>query len=59
MHPLLNIVERLQAFLYFHWLRPSPRKISYYRRFAVSRHGVQVRYFGDNPRIVTDYGLEV
>ncbi|MFZ2224351.1 MAG: hypothetical protein WAV26_06655, partial [Candidatus Deferrimicrobium sp.] len=29
-----------KVFLYFHWLRPSPRKMAYFRRFAVSHPGV-------------------
>jgi len=28
-----------KVFLYFHWLRPSPRKMAYFRRFAVSHPG--------------------
>jgi hypothetical protein len=28
--------------LYFHWLRPSPRKLEYFRRFAGSHPGVAV-----------------
>ena len=31
-----------KVFLYFHWLRPSPRKMAYFRRFAVSHPGVTV-----------------
>ena len=31
-----------KVFLYFHWLRPSPRKLAYFRRFAVSHPGVTV-----------------
>lgn len=31
-----------KVFLYFHWFRPSPRKLSYFRRFAVSHPGVTV-----------------
>ena len=28
--------------LYFHWLRPSPRKLAFFRRFSVSHPGVTV-----------------
>ena len=31
-----------KVFLYFHWLRSSPRKLAYFRRFAVSHPGVTV-----------------
>jgi len=31
-----------KVFLYFHWLRPSPRKLAFFRRFAVSHPGVTV-----------------
>ncbi|MGA6993787.1 MAG: glycosyltransferase [Candidatus Deferrimicrobiaceae bacterium] len=31
-----------KVFLYFHWLRPSPRKLVFFRRFAVSHPGVTV-----------------
>ena len=31
-----------KVFLYFHWLRPSPRKLAGFRRFAVSHPGVTV-----------------
>lgn len=31
-----------KVFLYFHWLRPSPRKLAYFRRFAASHPGVTV-----------------
>lgn len=31
-----------KVFLYFHWLRPSPRKLACFRRFAVSHPGVTV-----------------
>lgn len=31
-----------KVFLYFHWLRPSPWKLAYFRRFAVSHPGVTV-----------------
>ena len=31
-----------KVFLYFHWLRPSPGKLAYFRRFAVSHPGVTV-----------------
>lgn len=31
-----------KVFLYFHWLRPSPRKLAYFRRFAASHPGVIV-----------------
>lgn len=31
-----------KVFLYFHWLRPSPRKLAYFRRFAASHPGVSV-----------------
>ena len=31
-----------KVFLYFHWLRPSLRKLAYFRRFAVSHPGVTV-----------------
>jgi len=31
-----------KVFLYFHWLRPSPRKLAYFRRFASSHPGVTV-----------------
>lgn len=31
-----------KVFLYFHWLRPSPRKLTFFRRFAVSHPGVTV-----------------
>ncbi len=31
-----------KVFLYFHWLRPSPRKLARFRNFAVSHPGVTV-----------------
>jgi glycosyltransferase involved in cell wall biosynthesis len=31
-----------KVFLYFHWLRPSLRKLAYFRRFTVSHPGVTV-----------------
>jgi glycosyltransferase involved in cell wall biosynthesis len=31
-----------KVFLFFHWLRPSPRKLSRFRRFALSHPGVTV-----------------
>jgi glycosyltransferase involved in cell wall biosynthesis len=31
-----------KVYLYFHWLRSSPRKLAYFRRFAVSHPGVTV-----------------
>ena len=31
-----------KVFLYFHWLRPSPGKLAYFRRFAASHPGVTV-----------------
>ena len=31
-----------KVFLYFHWLRSSPRKLVYFRRFAASHPGVTV-----------------
>ncbi|OGQ00421.1 MAG: hypothetical protein A2Z40_04350 [Deltaproteobacteria bacterium RBG_19FT_COMBO_60_16] len=44
---LLNLAAKGEippgkVFLYFHWLRPSPRKLALFRRFAVSHPGVTV-----------------
>ena len=31
-----------KVFLYFHWLRPNPRKLEYLRRFAIRHPGVTI-----------------